>query len=75
MKFRVKKFVATLSFLSKRRLQVVLDGKYSQEYPINAGVPKFIYQFNFLNQFGFILWVKAETWMVTYLKFVKNHKF
>ena len=55
MKFRAKKFVATLSFLSKRRLQVVLDGKYSQEYPINAGVPKFIYQFNFLNQFGFIL--------------------
>ena len=55
MKFRVKKFVATLSFLSKRRLQVVLDGKYSQEYPINDGVPKFIYQFNFLNQFGFIL--------------------
>ena len=27
------------SFLSKRRLQVVLDGKSSQEYPVNAGVP------------------------------------
>ena len=26
------------SFLSNRRLQVVLDGKSSQEYPINAGV-------------------------------------
>ena len=39
-KFRVKKFVATLPFLSKRRLPVVLDGKYSQEYPVNAGVPQ-----------------------------------
>ena len=28
------------SFLSKRWLQVVLDGKASQEYPINAGVPQ-----------------------------------
>ena len=28
------------SFLSNRRLQVVLDGKSSQEYPINAGVPE-----------------------------------
>ena len=27
------------SFLSNRRLQVVLDGKTSQEYPVNAGVP------------------------------------
>ena len=27
------------SFLSNRRLQVVLDGKSSQEYPVNAGVP------------------------------------
>ena len=27
------------SFLSNRRLQVVLDGKASQEYPVNAGVP------------------------------------
>ena len=27
------------SFLSNRCLQVVLDGKSSQEYPINAGVP------------------------------------
>ena len=26
-------------FLSNRRLQVVLDGKSSQEYPVNAGVP------------------------------------
>ena len=28
------------SFLSKRRLRVVLDGKSSQEYPLNAGVPQ-----------------------------------
>ena len=27
------------SFLSNRRLQVVLDGESSQEYPVNAGVP------------------------------------
>ena len=28
------------SFLSNRRHQVVLDGKSSQEYPVNAGVPQ-----------------------------------
>ena len=28
------------SFLSDRRLRVVLDGKSSQEYPVNAGVPQ-----------------------------------
>ena len=28
------------SFLSNRRLGVVLYGKYSQEYPVNAGVPQ-----------------------------------
>ena len=27
-------------FLSNRQLQVVLDGKSSQEYPVNAGVPQ-----------------------------------
>ena len=27
------------SFLSKIQLQVVLDGKSSQEFPVNAGVP------------------------------------
>ena len=27
------------SFLSNRRLRVVLDGKSSQQYPVNAGVP------------------------------------
>ena len=30
----------TSSFLSNRQLQVVLDGKSSQEYPVNAGVPQ-----------------------------------
>ena len=33
-------FGLTSSFLSNRRLQVVLDGKSSQEYPVNAGVPQ-----------------------------------
>ena len=28
------------SFLSNTWLQVVLDGKYSQEYPVNAGFPQ-----------------------------------
>ena len=28
------------SFLSNRRLRVVLNGKPSQEYPVNAGVPQ-----------------------------------
>ena len=28
------------SFLSNRRLQVVLGNKASQEYPVNAGVPR-----------------------------------
>ena len=28
------------SFLSNRRIKVVLDGKSSQEYPVNAGVPQ-----------------------------------
>ena len=28
------------SFLSNRRLRVVLDGKISREYPVNTGVPQ-----------------------------------
>ena len=28
------------SFLSNRQLRVVLDGKSSQEYPVNVGVPQ-----------------------------------
>ena len=33
-------FGLTSSFLSNRWLQVVLDGKSSQAYPVNAGVPQ-----------------------------------
>ena len=33
-------FDLTSSFLNNGRLWVVLDGKYSQEYPANAGVPQ-----------------------------------
>ena len=33
-------FSVTSSFLSNRRLRVVLDGKSSQEYPVNAGAPQ-----------------------------------
>ena len=33
-------FALISSFLSNRWLQVVLDGKFSQEYPVNAGVVK-----------------------------------
>ena len=33
-------FGLIISFLSNRRLGVVLDGKSSQEYPVNAGVPQ-----------------------------------
>ena len=33
-------FSLIFSFLSNRRLLVVLDGKSSQEYPVNAGVPQ-----------------------------------
>ena len=33
-------FRLIFSFLSNRRLRVVLDEKSSQEYPVNTGVPK-----------------------------------
>ena len=33
-------FVLISSFLSNRRLRVILDGKCSQEYPVNVGVPQ-----------------------------------
>ena len=35
-----KIFGLVSSFVSNRRLRVVLDGKSSQEYPVNAGVPQ-----------------------------------
>ena len=40
MEFQVRYFGLISSFLSNRWLQVVLDGKSSQEYPVNAGVPQ-----------------------------------
>ena len=33
-------FALISSFLSNRRLRVILDGKSSQEFPVNAGVPQ-----------------------------------
>ena len=33
-------FAIITSFLSDRQLRVVLDGKSSQEYPVNVGVPR-----------------------------------
>ena len=36
----VQIFDLIFSFLSNRRLRLVLDGKSSQEYPVNAGVPQ-----------------------------------
>ena len=36
----VQLFVLISYFLYNRRLRVVLDGKFSQEYPVNAGVPQ-----------------------------------
>ena len=33
-------FGLIFSFLSNRQLRVVLDGKSSQEYPVNVGVPQ-----------------------------------
>ena len=33
-------FSVISSFLSNRQLRMVLDGKSSQEYPVNAGVPQ-----------------------------------
>ena len=33
-------FALISSFLSNRRLSVVLDGKSLQEYPVNVGVPQ-----------------------------------
>ena len=36
----LKAYLLIASFLSNRRLQVVLDEKSSLEYPVNAGVPQ-----------------------------------
>ena len=39
MEFQAK-YLVLFFFLSNRRLRVVLDGKSSQKYPVNAGVPQ-----------------------------------
>ena len=39
MEFQVR-YSALFLLLSNRRLQVVLDGKSSQQYPVNVGVPQ-----------------------------------
>ena len=41
------------SFLSNRQLGVVLDGKSSQEYPVNVGVP----QGSILSSARFLLYI------------------
>ena len=41
------------SFLSNRRLRVVLDGKSSQEYPVTAGLP----QWSILGPTLFLLYI------------------
>ena len=46
-------FALISSFLSNRRLRVVLDGKSSQEYPVNAGVS----QGSFLGTTFFFLYI------------------
>ena len=38
MEFQVRYLALFLFFFSNRQLWVVLDGKSSQEYPVNAGV-------------------------------------
>ena len=42
-----------MSFLSNKQLRVVLDGKSSQEYPVNAGVP----QVSFIGPALFLLYI------------------
>ena len=40
MEFQVRYLAIFFSFFSNRWLQVVLDGKSSQEYPVNVAVPQ-----------------------------------
>ena len=58
------------SFLSNRQLWVVLDGKSSQEYPVNAGVPQgsiiertlFLLYINDLSDDGWCYEVWSSIW-------------
>ena len=38
--FQVRYLALSLLFFSSRPLRVVMDGKSSQEYPVNPGVPR-----------------------------------
>ena len=40
MEFQVRYLALFLLFFSNKWLQVVLDGKSLQEYPVNAGIPQ-----------------------------------
>ena len=53
MEFQASYLALFFLFLSNRRLWVALDGKSSQEYPVNAGVP----EGSFLGPTCFLLYI------------------
>ena len=53
MEFQASYLALFFLFLSNRRLWVALDGKSSQEYPVNAGVP----ESSFLGPTCFLLYI------------------
>ena len=55
-------FCIISSFLSNRWLPVVLDGKSSQEYPVNAGVP----QGSILGSTVFLLYINVSTFLMMF---------
>ena len=57
-------FDLILSFLSNRRLQVVVDGKSSQEYSVNAGIPQalsLVLHFSYYILMTFLLFYADDT--------------